>query len=45
MKTGKRQLYTKGETLHKIIQKLRIHKTENEQRRKQTSWDRKILKV
>ena len=28
-KLGKRQLYTKGETVHKTIQKHKIHKTEN----------------
>jgi len=31
-KIGKRQLHTEGETIHKTIQKHRIHKTENIQR-------------
>jgi hypothetical protein len=42
-KMGKRQLYTKGET----IQKHRLHRIEKQtnRTRKPTSWDRKILRV
>jgi len=34
VKKKKRQLYTKGETIHKTIQKHRIQKTENIQNKK-----------
>ena len=36
-KIGKRQLYTKGETIHKTKQKPRVHKTENRHTNKETN--------
>jgi hypothetical protein len=40
---GEKQLYTKGETIHKTIQKHRIHKIENKHT-KQDNKHKRILK-
>jgi len=36
-KIGKRQIYTKRETIHKILQKHRIHKIENKYTKQKTN--------
>jgi len=44
-KLGKRQLYTKGKTIHKAMhRKHRIHKIENRHKNKKTNIKR-ILKI
>jgi hypothetical protein len=43
LKIGKRRLYTKGETIHKTIQKHRIHKIEKKNK-KQENKHKKIFK-
>jgi hypothetical protein len=42
IKIGKRQLYTKGETIHKTTQKHRIHKIENKRRKQENKHDKNI---
>jgi hypothetical protein len=43
-KVGKRQLYTKGKTTHKTIQKRRIHEIENKHT-KQKNKSKKNIKI
>ena len=44
-KIGKRQLYTKEETIHKTIQKHRIHKIENTYKTNKKTNIPRILKI
>jgi hypothetical protein len=41
---GKRQLYAKGETIHKTIQKHRIHKIENKNTKQENKRKKNIKK-